>query len=228
MPLARGAQGMTAPMAGPGRQVLLGPQQEREAPLALDLEAEFRVLLGSDWEATQAALERLGQAWEPGLVTPLVALLRLSYYLRQPGFRSTSFALIDLLEAKTGQTHGAAVSAWMRWIWTQDQAPHPQLADLLSFLYGHIDPKFAAYFSSERASLIELDEVRWGGVLQDGIPPLRNPAMLRASAADYLEDEHQVFGIEVNGEARAYPKRILAWHELFTDKVGGLEVTGVY
>ena len=34
--------------------------------------------------------------------------------------------------------------------------------------------------------------------------------------------------IEVNGDARAYPKRILAWHELFTDTVGGVAVAGVY
>ena len=228
LPLALGTLGRPIPVVCLGPQAQLLPQQEIEAPLALDLEAEFRVLLGSDWEATQAALERIGQAWQPNFCTPLVAFLRLSYYLRQPGFRSTSFALIDLLEAETGQAHGAKVSAWMRWIWTQDQAPHPRLADLLSFLYGHIDPKFAGYFSSERASLIDLDEVRWGGVLQDGIPPLRNPRMLSAAAAGYLEDEHLVFGIEVNGQARAYPKRILAWHEMFTDKLGGLELTGVY
>ena len=63
---------------------------------------------------------------------------------------------------------------------------------------------------------------------QDGIPPLRQPKMLRASEADYLEDDNIVFGIEVNGDVRAYPKRILAWHEMFVDTVGGVEVAGVY
>ncbi|MGI9305345.1 MAG: DUF3179 domain-containing (seleno)protein, partial [Gammaproteobacteria bacterium] len=33
---------------------------------------------------------------------------------------------------------------------------------------------------------------------------------------------------ELNGDARAYPKRILAWHEMFVDKVGGEDVAGVY
>jgi len=32
----------------------------------------------------------------------------------------------------------------------------------------------------------------------------------------------------VNGEARAYPKRILAWHELARDRVGGVELAIVY
>jgi hypothetical protein len=75
---------------------------------------------------------------------------------------------------------------------------------------------------------IRLDEVIWGGVVQDGIPPLRNPDMIAAAQATYLADEHVVFGLAVNGDARAYPKRILAWHEMFTDTIGGVPVAGVY
>ncbi len=37
-----------------------------------------------------------------------------------------------------------------------------------------------------------------------------------------------MFGIEIEGDRRAYPKRILAWHELFRDVVGGVPVHGVY
>ena len=35
-------------------------------------------------------------------------------------------------------------------------------------------------------------------------------------------------GIEIDGDARAYPKRVLAWHEMFVDRVGGIDVAGVY
>lgn len=37
-----------------------------------------------------------------------------------------------------------------------------------------------------------------------------------------------VFGLFVNGEARAYPKRILAWHELALDRLGGVDLAIVY
>ena len=37
-----------------------------------------------------------------------------------------------------------------------------------------------------------------------------------------------VFGIAINGDERAYPKRILAWHEMFKDTIGGEHFTGVY
>ena len=37
-----------------------------------------------------------------------------------------------------------------------------------------------------------------------------------------------MFGISINGEARAYPKRILAWHEMALDAIGGVELTIIY
>ena len=104
----------------------------------------------------------------------------------------------------------------------------PAYADFKASLHEQVDPRFRLYFAAERPTLIRLDEVVWGGVWQDGIPPLRAPRMLRARDAKYLADSDVVFGIEVNGDARAYPKRILAWHEMFTDRVGGIEVAGVY
>ncbi len=105
---------------------------------------------------------------------------------------------------------------------------HPRYADFKAALYGLIDPKFRTYFSSQRTSKIRLDEVRWGGVAQDGIPPLRGPKMIAAADAGYLADSNVVFGLEVEGDVRAYPKRVLAWHEMFVDEVGGVPVAGVY
>ena len=77
-------------------------------------------------------------------------------------------------------------------------------------------------------SAIRLDEIDWGGVHVNGIPPLEYPAHLPAGDADYLEDDHVVFGVAAGGENRAYPKRILAWHEMALDRLGGVELTIVY
>ena len=51
---------------------------------------------------------------------------------------------------------------------------------------------------------------------------------MAAAAASYLADDHIVFALVVNGEARAYPKRILAWHEMALDRLGGVDLTIVY
>jgi hypothetical protein len=104
----------------------------------------------------------------------------------------------------------------------------PEYAAFKARLFATIDPRFRAYFSADRNTSIRLDEVRWGGVLQIGIPPLRSPAMVAATEADYLDDGNIVFGIEIDGDARAYPKRILAWHEMFVDNIAQIPVIGVY
>ncbi|MFC4634445.1 DUF3179 domain-containing protein [Dokdonia ponticola] len=134
-----------------------------------------------------------------------------------------------LLQKKTGQHFGLDFNAWYEYLWNKDPQLHPDYAYFKSQFHKSFDPKFEIYFQGrQETSLIRLDEIRWGGVGQDGIPPLRNPTMIPANQASYLQDDHIVFGIEVNGDARAYPKRILAWHEMFVDDVGGIPVTGVY
>ena len=53
----------------------------------------------------------------------------------------------------------------------------PELEDYASFkavLYAGIDRRFARYFAQAKESKprIRLDEIAWGGVLQDGVPRL--------------------------------------------------------
>ena len=52
--------------------------------------------------------------------------------------------------------------------------------------------------------------------------------MVSAVEAAWLDDTNVVFGVILNGDARCYPKRILAWHEMFKDTIGGESVCGVY
>ncbi len=91
-----------------------------------------------------------------------------------------------------------------------------------------IDPRFRAYFDNNPKTSIRLDEIRWGGVRRDGIPPLKNPKMISAVEATYLGDQDIIFGVALDGDVRAYPKRILAWHEMFKDRIAGREINGVY
>jgi len=182
----------------------------------------FFDLLSEEADTRRHALAEIKRTWQPDFT---VRALETSGYLRDPVILS---GLIELMEKKTGAKHGFEIQAWYEWIWANAPEPGPLYGEFKSRLYSQIDPRFAEYFSADRTQKIRVDEVRWGGVLQDGIPPLRNPKMIEASEASYLEDDHVVFGIEVEGDARAYPKRILAWHEMFVDTVGGVPVTGVY
>ena len=58
--------------------------------------------------------------------------------------------------------------------------------------------------------------------------PLANAAYARAAEADFLTDTDMVLAIEINGEAVAYPVRLMAYHHLVQDTVGGREVVATY
>ena len=182
----------------------------------------FLALLLEQPDAPSLSLQWLDANWRDEFVPMALEIVRFV------PLRATARGLFALVERKTGvQGHGTDWSAWMRWQWAR-AAPPPSFAAFKAALYSLLDPRFERYFSGSPATLIRLDEVVWGGVLQDGIPPLREPRMLSARDARYVADSDVVFGVEINGDARAYPKRILAWHEMFVDRVGGIEVAGVY
>ncbi len=148
--------------------------------------------------------------------------------VRQPPGADLRRRLTGFLGKQTRQGFGDDLRAWRRWIWAQPYEPHPDYAQFKGEVYSRIDPRFRAFFPAGVETRIRLDEVDWGGVTVNGIPPLRFPATIPASEARWLRDGHIVFGLVVNGEARAYPKRILAWHEMAVDRIGGAELTIVY
>jgi len=136
--------------------------------------------------------------------------------------------LTSFLERQTRQRFGDDLRAWRRWIWGVPYAPHVDYALFKAELYSRIDARFRAFFPAGVVATIRLDEIDWGGVAVNGIPPLRAPNTIPATEATWLRDDHIVFGVRVGGEARAYPKRILAWHEMATDRLGGVDLTIVY
>lgn len=71
---------------------------------------------------------------------------------------------------------------------------------------------------------VALEEIR-ASVARDAIPALTRPEFLSADQADrLLKRSERVLGVALNGEAKAYPLRILNWHELVNDSLGGQPV----
>jgi hypothetical protein len=141
--------------------------------------------------------------------------------------------LVRFLERQTGQRFGDDLGRWREWMWKLAPDPHPDYAAFKGAVYSRVDPRMARFFAplptgAPRRATIRLDEIDWGGVAPNGIPPLVSPPVVAAAQASYLKDSHIVFGIEWNGQARAYPRRILAWHELALDTVGGERLAIVY
>jgi hypothetical protein len=74
---------------------------------------------------------------------------------------------------------------------------------------------------------VPFEEIISGGPPKDGIPSIESPSFVTAAEAD-LPGEEPVIGLVLDGDARAYPLRILMWHEIVNDEVGGVPVAVTY
>jgi hypothetical protein len=75
------------------------------------------------------------------------------------------------------------------------------------------------------------------GFPKNGVPTLDAPAMLRGSdvvafneehRGKYLVSEDRVVGVALGGSARAYPLRVLNWHEVVNDTLDGVPIAVTY
>lgn len=77
--------------------------------------------------------------------------------------------------------------------------------------------------------LVPIDEIISGGPPPDGIPSLDAPVFVDAATiGDQLEPDEAVVALEINGDARAYPVRVMIWHEIVNDTVGHVPVSVTY
>jgi hypothetical protein len=76
--------------------------------------------------------------------------------------------------------------------------------------------------------LVPVERIVSGGPPPDGIPALDEPRFIRVDQVSTLTDDEPVLSLELDGEARAYPVRILIWHEIVNDTVAGIPVAVTY
>ena len=101
---------------------------------------------------------------------------------------------------------------------------NPRLNALLLALLMAALPLLATADWDFSKKSISVDEIMSGGPPRDGIPALTKPKFVAASEATMLRADEQVLGVFINGVAKAYPTRILSWHELVNDDYRDLPV----
>ena len=68
-----------------------------------------------------------------------------------------------------------------------------------------------------------------GGPGKDGIPAIDQPRFVSVKEADgFLDPGDIVFGVVLHNEIRAYPQKILVWHEIVNDQFGNEKVSVTY
>jgi hypothetical protein len=222
-----GAGGGTPPSSvdsGPGEAASAQqePSQEPEdaaAGAGYDL---LRRLLSPAAGERRAAAERLIASGDRSLAPGLVDLL---FFLP----RAERADAVAALAALTGERRGERYHDWVEVV-----GRRPELrakTGYLAFkgeLFGRIDPRYRALLYAGAPARIRVEEIVFGGVPVEGIPALDRPAVVPAAEAGYLDPVERVFGVSAGGAARAYPLRILDWHEMVNDVVGGEPITLSY
>jgi hypothetical protein len=183
-------------------------------------------LISGDKEQVQYARQQILESDDPRFIPVMIELMRAA----QIGLVDLSDyrPSIEVLELLSSESYGDDWPAWIEWYGATDIEPPVGFTGWKGRLLGRIDPRFSDFLRDDVPSNIRVEEIQWGGVRVDGIPALDNPTMLAADEADYLLLEEPVFGLYLEGEARAYPLRILDWHEMANDVFGDQPVSLAY
>ena len=179
-------------------------------------------LIGSLDERTDA-LDKLVARGNKDIIPTLVMMLRIG-----GNYKPMAAALSKLT--------GTEIVTWRdAMLWQESHPeiiPHESYRTIKLRFFYNIDPKFEQFFDPEYSSRekmkIRLEEITWGGVRVDGIPSLDNPKLVEVKNAGYMLDSDLVFGVEINGDVRAYPLRVMGWHEMFNEVIGGVPVALAY
>ena len=75
---------------------------------------------------------------------------------------------------------------------------------------------------------IDYEEIVTDGPRRDQIPPINDPIFVAAATAEGVGLKEPVLSIGIDGDFRAYPLRILLWHEIVNDTVGGVPILVSY
>ncbi|MCI0624442.1 MAG: DUF3179 domain-containing protein [Acidobacteria bacterium] len=215
---------LTAPIgaSSPNTSATAQAKSDEEVPPLLQA-----LLPNASQEQRQHALRQLARTRDKRFTAPIIDLLRFSQ------LRDEYLLMLQTLSVLTGKKVEEWADPWQEltvWYGAQTELkPPPGYTEWKGELHAQlIDPRFREFLYDGAMATVRVEEVVWGGVRVDGIPGLVNPRMIEASQATYLEAQEPVFGVSLNGDNRAYPLRILDWHEMANDLVGGKPVALAY
>ncbi len=179
-----------------------------------------RLALG-DYQEARESLLWIETRGKKDLAAHLITAMRYS--------KLGGYEVGETLKRVTGKHEFWGWDDWVRWQQADKVTkPHKSYKEFKSAVLYTIDPRFKRFFRPDIEFDIRPEEIVWGGVRVDGIPALDNPKLINTTEATYLRDDDEIFGVEINGDIRAYPLRIMGWHEMFNDVIGGVPVSLAY
>ncbi len=211
------------------------PPKVPNGPLQANLDAALQTAFVESLERStwgidqQEALANIGKSGDPRVAWIIADMMR---FASHPGLnRDLAVAAGALLDITfdDGNTWGKTTDHLIAW----DIPAPPGYLSYKRTIFTSFVPGWERIFVEGD---IDWRHVSWGGVLIDDrafdttdeacncIPAADNPDVVPAAEARWLDDEDIVFGVVVNGEARAYPRQIMEVREMVNDTLGGRDL----
>ncbi|MEM1373222.1 MAG: DUF3179 domain-containing (seleno)protein [Pseudomonadota bacterium] len=188
----------------------------------------------ADWNPSdQAAADALIAANDPRTIWTIADLQRFAW---RPEF-SAMLTRVSKAILETDFAGHLPRERTLNTLIAWDMPAYPGYLAHKKAIYTHYLPGLDHLFTEGD---IDWQLVDWGGVKIDArafgdtdavchcIPAVDNPATQPAKDATWLRDDDIVFGVEINGEARAYPRRIMEIREMVNDTLGGRDIAMPY
>ncbi len=208
------------------------PPMVPRGALSKELQAAVKAaFIDSSTQATwgrdqTAALVEIGKAKDPRIVWLISDLMRFVSGPELSAVLTNTAAKLLGIKSPSQNPWGVITDHLMAW----DIPAPPDYLPAKRAIFTSFVPGWDRIFVEGD---IDWRHVSWGGVLIDDrkydttdkpcncIPAADNPAVSSAQQATWLKDDDIVFGVSVNGEARAYPRRIMEVREMVNDTLGG-------
>ncbi len=203
-----------------------------DGPLSQELREALRLVFmdsnaQSSWGAEQkAALDLIASSADPRLAWIISDMMRFSWRTEFDDDLASAASRLLQIEFKTPERWGEITDHLIAW----DVPAYPGYFEAKRAIFTSILPGWEKIFVEGN---VDWRLVSWGGVPIDDrpydttdtpcncIPAADNPQVSSAAEATWLKDSDIVFGVGVNGEYRAYPRRIMEVREMVNDTLGG-------
>ena len=200
--------------AGPARTTVSTPPQDRSL-----LDGAFDAARGLlPFRDQEALASRMGATGDVRWVPYLMDLLRLSGSERFSSVVQSALHRLTGVEAPSDALD--AYNAFGAWMLAAVPDPGPDYIRFKGIAYGRIDPELG-FLLGQVSDPVLASRLQWGGVSRGGIPEINDPKVIPVAEAGHMAPDELVFGAVHQGEARAYPLRILDFNELANDSLGG-------
>ena len=222
---------------GPAPDVPDGPLSDEAAAAVAIL---YGQPIGGDLSTLELeALNTIGASGDPRLAWVIADHIRVFTAVASSAGvpRDRLVEINDSLEGAASQLTGLDFTQFLAWnpltssLIAWDIPAPPNYLSMKRNIYIPVEPAWEVLMTDN--SVLDWRIVSWGGVLIDSqpfgetqgfcncIPATDNPTVQSASDATWLAPDDIVFGVEINGESRAYPRQIMEVREMVNDTLGG-------